>query len=143
MRLLGLLLNRRGALVLPVLALTACGAGISADGTEPSGEALRATATAVCSSLDIVAADPSSAVAVFQNDAHDGLHALAAAPALDRSDAARLLEAKARVEGAISGGAPSQDLREDLAELVAATEAALADLGLKPESCGADRDAGQ
>ena len=123
MRLLDLMLDRRRALVLPVLALTACGAGVSADGSETSGEALRATATAVCSSLNVVATDPSSAVAIFQNDAHDGLHALAAAPALDRSDAARLLEAKARIEEAISGDAPSRDLRQDLVELVAATEA--------------------
>ena len=137
MRLRDLMLDGRRALLLPVLALTACGDGISADGSEPSLEALRGTATAVCSSLDIVATDPSSAVAIFQNDAHDGLHALAAAPALDRSAAARLLEAKARVEEAISASAPSQQLRHDLVELSAATENALAALGLEPPACGA------
>ena len=137
MRLLALMLDGRGALVLPVLALTACGAGISADGSEPSGEALRASATAVCSSLDVVATDRSSAVAIFQNDAHDGLHALAALPALDRSAAARLLEAKARVEEAMAAGAPSQQLRQDLVELSAATDIALAALGLEPPACGA------
>ena len=90
--------------------------------------------TAACSSLDIVAADPSSAVAAFQNDARWTPRARGR-NRLDRSDAARLLEAKARVEEAISASAPSHQLRQDLAELVAATEAALADLGLKPERC--------
>lgn len=137
MRLVALTLDGRPALLLPLLALTACGAGISPEGSEPSGDALRATGTAVCSSLDLVATDSSSAVAIFQNDAHDGLHALAAVPGLDRSATARLLEAKARVEEAISADASSPALREDLVELAAATEAAMADLGLKSESCAA------
>lgn len=137
------MLGARAALVLAVLALTACGAGITADSTEPLGEVLRGAETAVCASLDIVAGDPSSAVALFQNDAHDGLHALAAAPALDRSAAARLLEAKSRVEESISAAAPPERLREDLVELVAAMEVALSDLGLDPRPCeaaGGDAD---
>ena len=47
MRLLALTLDGRRALVLPVLALTACGVGISADGSEPSGELVAAIEAAL------------------------------------------------------------------------------------------------
>jgi len=108
--------SARWALLPGLLALSGCGAGTSVGGGEPSGAELGVSVAAVCAALEQVEADRSAAVATFQNDAHHRLHALAAAPELDRSSAARLLEAKARVEAAIAGDAPSVALRRDLGE---------------------------
>lgn len=127
----------RWALWAGLVALSGCAAGAPAGGVDRSGAEFGAAAAALCRALEQMEADPTSAVDAFENDAHDGLHALAAAPGLGRSSAARLLEAKAQVEGAISDDTPSPELRQGLVELVEATELALTELGLDPPACEA------
>lgn len=134
-------MNRRrlrvvaGAVSLAVtVAVSGCAVGAGA----PAAGSVDVTAahTGVCRALSH-AADRSATTAAFQDEAHDALHALAAAGGLRRSLAADLLETKTRVEADIEGGASLTQLRTDLAALPAAVEAALADLGREAPACEA------
>lgn len=71
---------------------------------------------------------------MFANAAHAALHTLAAAPGLDRADAARLLEAMQRVETAFSSG-DAGALATDLAALHVSADAALRALAIEVPVC--------
>lgn len=116
------------------LAVSGCASGAGAPAAG-SVDLMRAH-TGVCRALR-PPADRSATIAAFQDEAHDALHALAAAAGLRRSLAADLLETKARVEADIERGASLAQLRADLAALLASVEAALADLGREASACEA------
>ncbi len=120
-----------------VIALAACGPGASSasPGNGPSGDAtLAAAATGVCAAVQALP-DATAAQRAFENQAHEALHALAAAPGVDRSRAARLLEAMERVEGDFeSDSAPS--LPADLSALQSATGDALRSMDRAVPPCG-------
>jgi hypothetical protein len=132
------------AALLPLLAalLAGCatGQGASAPGSStPAGasigaESLSKAATGVCLAIASLP-DARGAEDTFTNEAHEALHALAAAEGLDRSLAARLLEAMERVEADFEGGAAETALRTDLNGLHAAAGDALAGLGMAAPPC--------
>ena len=73
---------------------------------------------------------------MFYDRAHDHLHELARqAQATDRPAAARLLEAKQRVEHDLDAGAAPPRLVGDLDRLLAATDAALTAISIPPPAC--------
>lgn len=120
------------------LAMTFAVSGCAAGAGEPAANSvdLMAAHNGVCRALR-VGADRPATITAFQDQAHDALHALAAAPTLRRSLATDLLETKARVEADIERGASLDQLRADLAGLLAAVEAALGDLGHEATACQA------
>lgn len=75
----------------------------------------------------------------FNDHAHTPLHTVARAlEDIDRPAAARLLEAKQRVEADLDGsGTTTPGLAADLAALVSATRAGLDRLGIGPQECRA------
>ena len=74
---------------------------------------------------------------VFTDRAHTPLHTVARAlEDVDRRAAARLLEAKQRVEADLDGsGTNTPGLADDMAALVAATRAGLDRLGIDTQEC--------
>jgi len=82
---------------------------------------LRGVVEALCEANDEAARDPEAARRIFFDRAHDALHDIAtAAQEVDRSSAARLLEAKHAVETDLEAmGAP--ELASDLGRLIAAS----------------------
>jgi hypothetical protein len=106
--------------LLTAALLTACAPAASP--TPPAG--LGAAAGGVCLAQAALP-DLGAAERAFTNQAHDAVHALAAAPALDRTLAGHLLEAMEQVEADFDAGAGAAELGADLAELRAAAEAAL------------------
>lgn len=76
---------------------------------------------------------------IFFDEAHDGLHALAAEVTdVDRSIAAELLPAKENVERLLDGDTPPEQLRLALRFLrQASTDAVLAISDTEPERCDA------
>jgi len=93
---------------------------------------LQAAAVGVCSAIAALP-DVAAAERTFTNDAHEALHALAAAPGLDRSVSARLLESMEQVEADFEGG--PGNLSDDLGALHAAVGAALAGIGQAVPTC--------
>jgi hypothetical protein len=90
----------------------------------------------LCEALALVDADdPAAAQGVFLSRSHTTLHTLAADTAdADRSVAARLLEAKAAVEGSLPTGASTAT--EDLRRLRDATASAIETVtGHQPPAC--------
>lgn len=79
--------------------------------------------------------DVAAARTAFVNEAHDELHALAAAPGLDRSAAAHVLEAMDAVERDFSGSPAAAALAGDLATLRSAADDALTSLGVEVPAC--------
>jgi len=79
--------------------------------------------------------DVSAAERAFTNLAHEALHGLAAAPRLDRSMSARVLEAMEKVEADFSQSPDVAVLTADLAELQGAADAALKALGVEVPAC--------
>lgn len=83
------------------------------------------------------AGEPERAAATFQNEAHDGLHALAGDARLSRQAAARVLEAKYHVEADIEQERPDPaELRDHLRTLYVAAAAAATELDAEVEECG-------
>lgn len=106
--------RRLAVLLLPVLASAACGAG-GGVGPERATGRFASVHTAVCASATAAAAGDAGAARRAFDDAHTGLHDLAAAVGeQDRSAARRLLEAKQRVETR-----PDPPSRRSLVEAVA------------------------
>jgi len=125
---LGLLLG--GVLGVMAVAVTAfSGADDSPTGGGGTGSAFGSARDALCQSADAARqGDARRARAVFFDHAHDPLHELAAAAQeRDRGAAARLLEAKQRVETGLEDAGPT--LAEDLETLALATGRAMAAAG--------------
>lgn len=126
------------AVLAAALLLGACGDdGVDErPASEPPGftaAAGREVVLGLCAALEDVGADPARAERAFVDRAHGGLHALAAAAeGADRAAAARLLEAKRRVEAGFEDGGPGL---AELEELLAATRDALAAVGLPSPPC--------
>jgi len=120
---------------LAALLLAGCGPASSGDASA-SAAPLADAAAALCTAKDEAASDPLAARRVFYERAHDHLHELARqAQRTDRSAAARLLEAKQRVEHDLDAGATRQRLAGDLDRLLAATDAALTAISIRPPAC--------
>ena len=104
-------------------ALGACGGG------RPRSEAERddgGIVGALCEARDRAVRDAAEAEAIFLDRAHDGLHDLAREVAeVDRSAAARLLEAKQSVEADIERPSSGASLEVHLEELIASARRAL------------------
>jgi hypothetical protein len=96
---------------------------------------LQGVVDALCDAKDAAGRDPEEARMVFFDRAHDPLHDIAAAAEeVDRSSAARLLEAKQTVEADLDGMA-GPELASDLGALVAATRDALKQLSVSVAGC--------
>lgn len=96
---------------------------------------LRGVVDALCDAQEAASRDPEQARTVFFDRAHDPLHDIAAAAQeVDRSSAARLLEAKQAVEGDLER-MQEPGLASDLGRLVAATRAALTKLSVSVPGC--------
>ena len=130
-----------GALVAAVLLLPGCQAVGSAksDGqasASGSGIAtdLAAASTGVCQTLAALP-DATAAERSFENVAHAALHALAAAPALDRALSAAVLESMERVEADFTASRAGEPLRRDLETLLEEANAALQAIGRTQPPC--------
>lgn len=107
----------------------------AAEGSD-SAAGLRDAAAALCAAKGQAASDPTSARRSFYDRAHDRLHELARlAERSDRPAAARLLEAKQRVEHDLDGPTPPARLAGDLDRLLVTTNAALAVISISPPPC--------
>jgi hypothetical protein len=104
-------------------AMVACGAG------QPRSQSARddgGIVAPLCEARGQAVHDAAEAKAIFVDRAHDGLHELARDVAeLDRSAAARLLEAKQAVEAEIERPSGGTALAEHLEALIASTRRAL------------------
>jgi cytosine/adenosine deaminase-related metal-dependent hydrolase len=120
---------------LAALVLVSCAPASSGDATA-SADPLTDAAAALCTAKRQAATDPLVARRVFYDRAHDHLHELARqAQRTDRPTAARLLEAKQRVEHDLDAGAAPQRLAGDLDRLLAATDAALTVISIPSPTC--------
>jgi len=127
---LGLLLGGvLGAVAVIVAIMAFSGADDRPTGEGGTRSAFGSARTALCQSADAARqGDARRARVVFFDRVHDPLHELAAAAQeRDRGAAARLLEAKERVETGLEDAAPT--LAEDLDTLALATGRAMAAAG--------------
>lgn len=115
--------------------LTACSPGERLPATPtPLVLGLPAGSFGVCAAMAALP-DRAAAERAFVNLAHGALHGLSVDPRLDRSKAARVLEAMQRVEADFSQSADVTVLGDDLTGLHAAADAALLALGFDVPSC--------
>jgi hypothetical protein len=122
-------------LSLVTLVMVGC-APASSDDASANAAPLSDAAAALCSAKRQAAADPLAARRVFYEGAHDHLHDLARqVQQVDRPIAARLLEAKQRVEHDLDASATPQRLAGDLDRLLAATHAALTAISIPAPAC--------
>jgi hypothetical protein len=130
------MVSRLAAVSMALGLLTAC-LPLSGAPTSPSQDAL-GLLTASSGLCETIAAlpDTSAAERTFTNRAHEALHALAADPRLDRSVSARLLEAMEKVHTDFSQASDAAALTQDLDQLHASADAALAALGMEAPACG-------
>jgi hypothetical protein len=122
-----------------LMAVSACQAmatsptgGTSA--SMPAGD-LTAASSGLCLAIAALP-DATAAQRTFENVAHAALHALAAAPGLDRSTAAAVLESMQRVEGDFGTIATRKTLTADLQDLTQKADTALRAIGQSPPPCG-------
>lgn len=122
-------------LILAALVMVGCAPANSGD-TAASAAPVADAAAALCTARRQAPADPLAARRVFYERAHDHLHDLARqVQRTDRPAAARLLEAKQRVERDLDAGAIPQRLVGDLDRLLVATDAALTAVSIPPPTC--------
>ena len=95
---------------------------------------LEAASSGLCAAIAALP-DPAEVERTFTNQAHEALHSLAAAPGLDRSDAARVLEGMEQVETDFSGGADAGVLATDLMALHVSADEALRALQIEVPAC--------
>ena len=100
--------------------------------TDTSG--LQAASVGICAAVAALP-DASAAERVFTNQAHGALHSLAAAPGLDREDAARLLEAMEQLETDFADATDQAQLGSDLVALQASADEALRALAIEVPAC--------
>jgi hypothetical protein len=79
--------------------------------------------------------DPATVARTFTNEAHDGLHRLAADGRLSAPTAARVLESMQRVEADLGASPVPFAISGDLVDLKAAADAALQGLGVETSTC--------
>ena len=137
--------RRAVAAVALLVVLTSCGRGgeagerrtIDAGGERVAVQPLRDAAEALCSARDQARTDVKAAKVTFYDRSHDALHTLARAlERVDRSQAARLLEDKQRVEADFDRDpVPAGDLTQHLGELAVVTRTGLARLSVTVPRC--------
>jgi hypothetical protein len=110
----------------------AIGRAEPADST--GGTDLSAAASGLCLAIAALP-DGQAAERAFDNSAHEALHALAAAPGLERDLAAHVLESMERVEADFAGPADEKGLAADLHDLATHTDEALTALGKSAAPC--------
>jgi hypothetical protein len=115
-----------------ILVLCAC-TPAATPAASASASGLEAASLGLCAAVAALP-DPSAVERVFTNEAHGALHSLAAAPGLDRADAARVLEAMEQVEADFPAADVAR-LASDLAALHAWTDEALRALGIEVPAC--------
>ncbi len=117
------------------LILSACSSvpSVSATPSQPT-PGLAESASGVCQAI-VALPDHSAAERAFTNLAHDPLHTLAADARLDRSMAARILEAMEKVEADFTQSPDVAVLTDALTALQAATDRALEALGMEVPPC--------
>ena len=126
-------------MILTVAATAILTAGCGAMGSPPGasldpGGDLTAASSGLCRTIGALP-DPAAAQRTFINTAHAALHALAAAPGLERSVAAGVLESMQRVEGDFGTIATQKTLAADLQDLKVKADAALRAIGQEPSAC--------
>lgn len=123
---------QRGAAALALL-LAACGGGSSPGG----GAGLAGVADGVCqAAAQAGGGDVEQARATFYDRSHDGLHDVAGRlDSVDRTLAARLLEAKQRVESGLDRRPPPASVVADLVALDSVTRDALDRLSVDTRPC--------
>lgn len=133
---LGLLLGGVFAIVAVAAAIGAVAGGSDGGSAPATGPSFAAARDGLCQAGDAAGhGDAAGARAVFFDRSHQPLHELAAAAQeRDRASAARLLEAKERVESGLDKGSPT--LADDLDALAVATGRAMAVAGSRdPGPC--------
>ena len=127
------------AVAATVVLLEGCGGGDPgpASTPRPTGHTLEGLAEGVCGvAREARAGERAAARQHFVGRVHEDLHQLAdELTDIDRAAAARVLEAKQRVEDDLDRPADPPDLGRDADELVAATGEGLRRLGLVAEEC--------
>jgi hypothetical protein len=93
-------------------------------------------AAAICLAAGQAATDVDAARRTFNGRAHDGLHLIARGlETVDRAAAARLLEAKQKVEADLSKPPPAAQLVADLNQLADVTRSSLALFQVTADAC--------
>lgn len=125
----------RSTAALITLMLSAC-SSVPSMSTPPSQPTpgLTESRSGICQAIAALP-DPSAAERAFTNLAHDPLHTLAADARLDRSMAARILEAMEKVEADFTQSPDVAVLTDDLTALLAATDRALEALNVQVPPC--------
>jgi hypothetical protein len=118
-----------------LLAVGACtGGAASSLGPDPASRGLVAASSGLCRATAALP-DAPAAGRIFQNEAHEALHRLAADPRLARPMSARVLEAMQKLEADLAGLPDATLLAADLATLRATADVALETLGVDVPSC--------
>ena len=118
------------------LTLGACGNGGESSANVPSDSALMDAVGSLCTARDEVTKSIEDGRRVFQDEAHSALHEIARrVTPIDRVVAARLLEAKQRVEAAFETKANPGAMRDFLSRLIEEANLALAELSLSKVGC--------
>jgi hypothetical protein len=126
---------RFGAMSMALVLLSACLPLAGAPASPSQGAlGLLTASSGLCETIAALP-DVSAAERTFTNRAHEALHALAADPRLDRSVSARLLEAMEKVHTEFSQASDAALLTQDLDQLHASADAALAVLGMEAPAC--------
>ena len=109
---------------------------ITVDGEAIPASRLTDALQGLCDAGAEARGDVGTARATFYDRSHDDLHVLARAlDPVDPSTAARLLEAKQRVESGLDARPPPPTLSDDIAALVTATRAGLGKLSVPGPDC--------
>jgi hypothetical protein len=131
--------RRLVALILVVAVAAACSGSQDPGAADPTGPVARSDADRAVSGLCELAdeTDLAAANAVFQDEAHRTLHAVAAeAERVDRAVSAALLQTKQRVEADLAEPDLPPGFADDVEALLVALSAALETIGLPAPECG-------
>jgi hypothetical protein len=127
------------SLAVAIVAAACSGSSDPGPTTAPTGPVASTDADRAVSALCELAGetDPAAANALFQDRAHQTLHAVAAeAERVDRAASAALLETKQRVEADLAEPDLPPGFADDVETLLVALRAALETIGLPAPECG-------
>jgi hypothetical protein len=107
------------------------------DGASGSGNRVLTQAVrGLCDARDAIGDSIAPAWRIFQNESHDALHELARRVTEEsRVVAARLLEAKQRVEAGFAQGMSPDGFRTQMIDLIEEANAALEEVSMTPVEC--------
>ena len=128
--------RRRRSLPVAVAVAVAVLASCGSDSPSSDDRRLTEVVAAVCDAARQAAGDVAAARTTFAGRAHDGLHDIARElEEVDRALAARLLEAKAAVEGDFNASPPPASVVDDLTRLADRAREGLARLAVEAPPC--------